>query len=366
MSDQQEQKREDELIASLKQYWENKPGLVMRGDWDYSRSPLRVRVHDENIKGNFTADMLDIEDLVKETEKACKMYPHINRDIFEFVEVDEVIPWMEAIVGCHIYALGRGASMVANPADVAAEDLPGHLSRLLDNLEGNVWYRKLRDGYRGLNELFGDKYPRCQTLMRGPGDMTGALLGHEKFIGMMLEPERKGLLHKILDLCSKVYIETAKMQLDNGGKFRGGHCNPFGIWAPDYNVRSQEDEASLVSPKMYDEFFLPYHIQEVAGYRYSTFHMHSGYVMKTYNWREFIKQGNVGSFEVAMDPNGPTAEELLPSLLEMNCSKPIVIDSCTAEQIEVIEEHITEFPGSVLHRDLDIATFSFKERQSKN
>jgi len=362
LSDKNELEIENRIINSHQKYWNNSPGLVLRGEWNYSRSPLRIRVHDENIKGGYTPEMLDVDKLVKDTEVACKVYPNINNDIFEYVEVDEVIPWMEAITGCHIYALGRGASMVANPSDVAPEDLPKHLERLLDNLEGNVWYRKLRDGYKGLADVLGDKYPRAQTLMRGPGDMVGALLGHEKFIGMMLDPGSKDLIQQLLDLCSKIYIETARMQLDNGGKFRGGYCNPFGIWAPDYNVRSQEDEASLVSPKMYNEFFLPHHIQEVAGYDYSTFHMHSGYVMTTYNWREFTKIGNVGSYEVAMDPNGPTAEALLPSLLEMNSTKPLVIDSCTAEQVKAIEEHIDEFPGAVLHRDLDIATFSFQNK----
>lgn len=352
---------EDERIIQLhRQFWENKQGLVLRGEWDYSRCPLRIRVYDENIKGDFTPEMLDMERLVKETESVCRAHPHINDDVFEFVEVDEVIPWIEAIVGCRIYALGRGASMVANPSDVATEDLPAYLKRLLDNLDENIWYRKLGDGCRGLNDVLGDKYPRSHTLMRGPGDMVGALLGHEKFIGMMLDPGSKELILQLLDLCSKIYIETVKIQLDKGGEFRGGYCNPFGIWAPEYNVRSQEDEASLVSPKMYNEFFLPYHIQEVAGYDYSTFHMHSGYVMTTYNWREFSKRGNIGSYEIAMDPNGPTAETLLPSLLEMNIMKPLVIDSCTAEQMKVIEEHISEFPGAVLHRDLGIARFSFK------
>ena len=362
MSDGNELAIENEMIENHGKYWKNTPGLVMRGEWDYSRSPLRIRVHDENIKGDFTAELLDVDRLVRDTETACKAHPHINNDIFEFVEVDEVIPWMEAITGCHLYALGRGASMVANPSDVAPEDLPDHLQRLLDNIDKNIWYKKLGDGYQGLNDVLGDKYPRAQTLMRGPGDMVGALLGHEKFIGMMLDPGSKDLIQQLLDLCSKIYIETARMQLDKGEKFRGGYCNPFGIWAPDYNVRTQEDEASLVSPKMYNEFFLPHHIQEVAGYDYSTFHMHSGYVLTTYNWREFTKRGNIGSYEVAMDPNGPTAEALLPSLLEMNSSKPLVIDSCTAEQIKVIEEHINEFPGAVLHRDLDIATFSFQDK----
>lgn len=362
MADQKELTGEQRLFQSHKDYWANKSGVVLRSALDYSRNPLRIKIHDENIKGDFTAEMLDVDNLVKETEIVYRERPLLNGDVFEMVQFDNVIPWMEAIVGCHIYALGRGASMVANPSDVEPEDLPAHLKGLLDDLDKNVWYRKLGDGYQGLAEMLGDKYPRAHTLMRGPGDMVGALLGHEKFIGMMLDPGSKDLIQQLLDLCSKIYIETAKMQLDKGGKFRGGYCNPFGIWAPAYNVRTQEDEASLVSPKMYNEFFLPRHIQEVAGYDYSTFHMHSGYVLTTYNWREFSKKGNIGSFEVAMDPNGPTAEALLPTLLEINSRKPLVIDSCTAEQVKVIEEHISEFPGAVLHRDLDIATFSFQDK----
>ena len=362
MTDKSELEKEQEVIKPHQKYWNNSPGLVLRSEWDFSRSPLRIRVHDENIKGDFTSEMLDIDELVRETEVACRKHSVINGDVFEFVEIDGVIPWMEAITGCHLYALGRGASMVANPSDVAPKDLTAHLKGLLDNLEGNVWYRKLGDGYQGLAEVFDDEYPRVQTLMRGPGDMVGALLGHEKFIGMMLDSGSRDLIQQLLDLCSKIYIETAKMQLAKGGKFRGGYCNPFGIWAPDYNVRSQEDEASLVSPKMYNEFFLPHHIQEVAGYDYSTFHMHSGYVMTTYNWREFSEKGNIGCFEIQLDPNGPTVDALLPTLLEINTMKPVVIDSCTAEQFKIIEENISEFTGSVLHRNINQSTFSFQDK----
>ena len=176
LPDKKEIEIEKKLIQSHYQFWNNTPGLVLRGKWDYSRSPLRIRIHGGNIKGDFTPDMLNIERLVKETESACKAYPPINGSVFEFVQIDNVIPWMEAIVGCHIYALGRGASMVANPSDVAPKDLPDHLRRLLDNLDKNIWYKKLGDGYQGLNDVLGDKYPRSQTLMRGPGDMVGALL----------------------------------------------------------------------------------------------------------------------------------------------------------------------------------------------
>ena len=77
---------------------------------------------------------------------------------------------MEAIIGCHLYSLGRGASMVANPADIEPGDLPQHLRYLLDNLDENVWFKKLSDGYQALAEALGTKFPLAHTLMRGPSD----------------------------------------------------------------------------------------------------------------------------------------------------------------------------------------------------
>ena len=126
---------EREMFKSCEDYWDNKPGTVLRSALDYSRNPLRIKIHDENIKGDFSHDMLEIDKLVQDTEVTYRGRPLQNGDVFEFVQVDNVIPWMEAIVGCHIYDLGRGASMVANPADVAPEGLPDHLRHLLGDLE---------------------------------------------------------------------------------------------------------------------------------------------------------------------------------------------------------------------------------------
>ena len=338
------------VLQSHRHFWNNSPGIVLRGtQFDGNPDPLRVRIYDENIKGEFTPEMLDIENLVNDIEHSYQDCPLLNEDIFQSISFIPVVPWMEAIIGCHVYSLGRGASMVANPADIEPGDLAQHLRYLLDNLDENMWFKKLGEGYQALAEVLGAKFPLTHTLMRGPGDMVGALLGHENFVGRMLKPaDNNDFLNELLDLCAKIYIKTTKMQLERAKGFKEGYCNWWGLWAPGLNVRTQEDEAAFVSPKLYNAFLLPYHVQEANAFDYSTFHMHSGYVIFVYNWRDFSKKSTVSALQVSLDPKGPTVKDLMKTLLEINSEKPLIIDAATAEQYKAIEKHIGDFPGSVL------------------
>ena len=350
MSDEGNLDRETGVLQSHRHFWNNSPGTVLRTERIVNPDPLRVRIYDENIKGEFTPEMLDLEKLINDIKHTYQDRSLLNGDIFQSISFAPVVPWMEAIIGCHLYSLGRGASIVANPADIEPSDLAQHLRYLLDNLDENVWFKKLGDGYQALAEVLGAKFPLTHTLMRGPGDMIGALLGHENFVGRMLKPaDNKDFLNELLDLSAKIYIKTAKMQLECSKGFKEGYCNWWGLWAPGLNVRTQEDEAAFVSPKLYNEFLLPYHIQEVDAFDYSTFHMHSGYVRSIYNWRDFSKKSTISAFQVSLDPNGPAVEDLMETLLGINSEKPLIIGAATDEQYKAVEKHIGDFPGSVLY-----------------
>ena len=354
MSKEERPARETGMFESHRHFWNNSPGVVLRmGLGRGGTDPLRVRISDENIKGEFTPEMVDVERIVNAIKRDYQNRPLLAGDIFQCISFAGVIPWMEAIAGCHIYSLGRGgASMVAKPTDIEPKDLPRHLRYLLDNLDENAWFKKLGDGYQALAKALGAKFPLANTLMRGPGDMVGALLGHENFVGLMLKPaDNKDFLDELLGLCVKIYIKTAKMQLERSKEFRGGYCNGWGLWAPGSNVRHQDDEIALVSPKLYNEFFLPYDIQEANAFKYSTFGMHSG-VMSLYNWRDFSKKSTLSTFEVCLDPMGPTVEALMETLLGMNSEKPLILVITAEEQAEVVEEHVPDFPGSILYNEV--------------
>jgi hypothetical protein len=339
---------EEILVNKHRDFWSNTSGVILRSQLDFNREPFRKRIYNENIKGPFTCETLDTDWLVQAYVKAFQGRPIINGDVLEFVQYAFVVPWMEGIVGCKLYSLGRGASMVAHPPDIKTEDLPQHLHEVLAGLDKNVWFKKLGDGMEGVMKGLQGKYPVSQTLLRGPGDMLGALIGYENLVTRMLNSSDKNYLHELLDLCSSIWIETAKLQHERAGKFAGGYCNAFGIWAPGLTARSQEDIASLLSPELYKEFLTPYDVRIANAFEYSSFHMHSGYLASVYDWRNISKESSIKVLQVSLDPMGPGIDELLETLLVMNSIKPLIIRSMKSELSDELEEHISAFPGSVL------------------
>ena len=344
---------EEILINKHRDFWKNSPGLVLRSQLDFDREPFRKRVYNENIKGPFTPQSVDTDWLSEAYAKAFQGRPLINGDVFEFVQYAFVIPWMEGIIGCKLYSLGRGASMVAHPPDIKSANLPQHLKYVLENLNTNPWFQKLGNGIEKVRKSLQDKYPVSQTLLRGPGDMLGALIGYENLVTRMLNPADKDYLHELLDLCSSIWIETAKMQHERAGKFAGGHCNAFGIWTPGLPARSQEDVASLLSPKLYTDFLVPHDVRIANAFEYSSIHMHSGYVASVYDWRSISEKSTIKALQVSLDPMGPGINKLMETLLGMNSMKPLIIRSMKGELSDELEERISDFPGSVLLTSVD-------------
>jgi len=344
---------EENIINKHLDFWKNTPGVVLRSQLDFNREPFRKRVYNENIKGPFTPQVLDTDWLTQAYCEAFRGRPIINGDVLEFVQYAFVVPWMEGIIGCTLYSLGRGASMVAHPPDIKIANLSQHLRNVLDSLDENIWFKKLGDGIEKVRIGLQDKYPVCQTLLRGPGDMLGALIGYENLVTRMLNPADKDYLYELLDLCSSIWIETAKMQHERAGKFAGGYCNAFGIWAPGLTARSQEDVASLLSPELYTEFLVPYDVRIANAFEYSSIHMHSGYVTSVYDWRSISKESTIKALQVSLDPMGPGIDELMETFVGMNYIKPLIIRSMKGKLSDALEERISAFPGSLLLTRVD-------------
>ena len=345
--------KEKQLIQSHREFWDNKPGLVLRSSLDFGREPFRKHVYDENIKGTFTPEMLDINWLAEAYVKAFQGRPIINGDVFEFVQFAYVVPWMEGIIGCKLFSLGRGASMVAYPPDVDSKNLLQHLRDILEKLDKNVWFQKLGNGIEAVLKGLHGNYPVSQTLLRGPGDMLGALIGYENLVTRMLNPDDRGFLNELLDLCSKIFIKTVEMHHQYAGQFAGGYCNAYGIWAPELTGRSQEDIASLLSPKLYTKFLVPYDVRIANAFEYSSIHMHSGYVASVYDWRSISTKSAIKALQITLDPMGPGIDELMETFVEMNSMRPLIIRSVKGKLSESLESCISDFPGSILHTRVD-------------
>jgi uroporphyrinogen decarboxylase len=76
---------------------------------------------------------------------------------------------------------------------------------------------------------------------QGPIALALALVGPDRFLTMLMEPERKNWCHRFLDLCSRMNVALCQAQVRSGA-----HSSSIGLAG-----------ASLISPALFDAFELP-------------------------------------------------------------------------------------------------------------
>ena len=145
--------------------------------------------------------------------------------------------------------------------------------RLPDN---NPWLEKLRAFTRALVARADERCPVVQPLLRGPVDIVAAMLGdQETTLAFYDHPDEMATL---LDICTDIFLRAASARLDLTPEFHGGYLSSYGIWAPGKTVRTQTDNAVLLSPNLYKERLLPYERRIMEAFEYSLIHLHSGVV----------------------------------------------------------------------------------------
>jgi uroporphyrinogen-III decarboxylase len=222
--------------------------------------------------------------------------------------------WTEAIVGCPIR--WRSGHVWSEPF---LEDI-NHLGRL-NPTPDNPWLSKLLETTQRLVEKAAGNYPVCQPLLRGPIDIASAALGDEPLCwAMMDEPDQ---FKQLLAICTDLFITVAKTWCAASPAFQDGYCM-YGIWTPGATVRTQCDDAALLSPDLYQEFLIPCDERICAAFDYPLIHTHSGVLHIAVD--ALLELESLRAIQVSLDyPAGPSATALLPTFQRINRQKPLII-----------------------------------------
>jgi len=179
------------------------------------------------------------------------------------------VPWMEAIMGCPIYASEN--SMWAEPA-VEGWDT-WHWERPV--LAHNAWAQKLLELLDALLEHSAGRYQVSPALMRGPADILSAMRGARRFVLDFYDfPDQ---IRRAAELCAEVWVEVGQAKLERVPVSSNGYMAALGglrTWAPDKIIWLQEDAMALLSPRLYREFFLPLDRHICRQFPYISFHLH--------------------------------------------------------------------------------------------
>lgn len=279
----------------------------------YKNIPLDMELDPDDII--LEAFLEDMANFIDKQEEA-------GGDLFYPVVPYLYVPWLEAIIGCPIYA-GKD-SFYAEPFIKNWQDLRWEI----DLSPGNRWYRKLLELKKALVDSFGDNYPPgSSTHLRGPIDMVSAATGQSKFCLELYD--NPGSIKKFADLCTDIFIEVARNvnEIASKARFKGYVVNNYGVWTPCVCQYFQDDALAFISPDFYKDIFLKEHLKIDKSFTSTFFHVHP---ISLFIIDYLIKFSNLDVIEINREPMGPSVEELLPAFKKIQkAGKSLLINFTT-------------------------------------
>jgi len=289
--------------------------------------PEDGEVHPQNVQTDL---------FLKDIERLLAMNERIGGDLFWPVVPYVYIPWMEAIVGCPIYAIEN--SFYAKPC-IESWD---HFTADLDVAE-NPWLAKLLELQRALLREFGDTYPiSSSSHLRGPVDMMAAALGQTRLpLEFYDNPER---VRSMCAAYSRIFVEVATLQnrLSAEARFGGFTVNGYGVWTPRACQYLQDDGMAFLSPDIYRKFIVGDHRGIARSFDSVFYHLHP---VSLFILDELLTFENLRILEINREPEaiGPSIREMLPAFRRTQESGKALLVNFTqgAVGIERFEEEVT-------------------------
>lgn len=261
-----------------------------------------------------TPSMLNVDSFLNDYERIYQDISSIGQDGFWVAEPFFGIPWMEAMLGCEIYA--TKSSFVSKPWVKSLEET----KKIEFNAE-NEWFKKYMEFIEKLIILSRGRFPISQQIMRGPSDMVGALLGQLELVYYLVDKpeEMKILFSRVAD----IFLNVIKHGYNIIPKFYGGYSiGYFHIWVPEKCILFQEDLSAILSPTYYRLFLKKPDIKICKRYKYNAIHLHPS---SFFILNDLLQIDNLKLIEINKDIGGPTISEMLPQFKRVLESKRLVI-----------------------------------------
>ncbi|MFW6367503.1 MAG: hypothetical protein ACOC0L_02445 [bacterium] len=281
-----------------------------------SEYPLQRYPFSRNLPENrpLTPEDFDVDAFVQDTVALFAAHEECGGDFIFSGAPFWGIPWLEAMLGCPIYADHNTGSVYSKPPDWnGVESLP-------DFSPDSPWALLMTDMLDALSTAAAGRFPLATTRMRGVADLLSALYGGDAFLFAMMEKPEE--VKAVANHCARLFIDCAKLQLQHIPEFHGGMGSfYYYMWVPPGTVWHQEDAAALLSPDFYKEFIEPCDRRIVDAFPHVVMHQHStGYVPTD----RYLKMG-MSVLELHIDEGGPSAEELYERHLAILRERPLLI-----------------------------------------
>jgi DNA-binding FadR family transcriptional regulator len=325
-----------ERLALHRAFWarekQTRPLASFRvGDFFFARhfqAALPLLEPDKTI----SPEMLNVSEFLPDYERMFRETEVLGQDGFWTGEPYTGIPWMEAILGCPIRA-GK-ESFTSRP----------WLSSPAEALEKvhfdpqNPWLAKYLEFTTALVKRSRGRYPVAMPIMRGPTDILGALLGQQEMVVALMETDPQ-VMRRLIERVTRAFLSVIEAQRRLTPPFYGGSALGFyHVWAPGPAIWFQDDLSSILSPKLYRQFFLDSARMILTGHDHTAVHLHpnSFFILD-----ELLTLENLKAVQVNKDISGPGVKEMLPVLAKIMQTRGLILwGDLTVEELELVQKNL--------------------------
>ena len=199
-----------------------------------------------------------------------KIEKHIQKFDDDYIPL--LFPWygtgvVPSALGCNIKFQSKmdpsvEGTVIKEPKDIRKLSMPNPYK---DGLMPRVL--KCIDYMRENSDL-----PISFTDPQGPLNIALCLCGVENLFVWMYEYPK--YVHEIMEFCTEVFIEWIKVQKKHSGQKINSGAFPHGIALPEDfgGVWLSDDDCTILSPKLYKEFVVPYNSKVFKAFGGGTLH----------------------------------------------------------------------------------------------
>ena len=323
----------EERVARFRRFYQRANERPLLGFFVGSDYPLRRYRASDSLPADRPLVPLDfpVAPYLDDCDRLFALHEACGGDFIWSASAFWGIPWLEAALGCPIFADHSTGSITARcpPGFAGPESLP-----VFD--PGSPWMRLTVEFLERMTERSGGRWPIATTRMRGIADLLSALYGGSDFILAMMErPEEvKEVCRRLTDF----WIAFGRLQLERIPVFHGGVGSfYYNLWAPAGTVWHQEDAAALLSPALYDEFIREHDDRIARAFDGCIMHQHPTKFVPT----DFYLQMPFLALELHVDEGGPSAEALHAAHKKIMNRKPLIIwGNLSAQDLDWIFEKL--------------------------
>ncbi len=287
-------------------------GFFLGSEYPVKRYPSMASLPEDRP---LTPSDFNVSTFLDDSEKLFHEHEECGGDFIWSASAYWGIPWLEAALGCKLYANHSSGSIYSEPPS----DFSADSTKIQFDIQ-NPWIYLMGKMLQGLSDRSGGRWPIGTTRMRGISDLLSALFGSTDWILAMIEnPESIDVL---CDKLADYWLEFARFQTEKIPVYhRGIGSFYYNAWAPKHTVWCQEDAVALLSPDLYRHFIEPRLRHIVESLSGTIMHQHSTGFVPT---DSYLTMG-FHALELHIDEGGPSAEELYERHCRILESKPLLI-----------------------------------------